>query len=466
MRATKLLCTLGPASESRIAELVDAGMEVARINCSHQGPAERDLLLASVREAASGAGRTVAVMADLSGPKVRLRELIEGVATLREGSRFILRGGEDPGDERGAATSHEGLGGDLEPGDRLLVSDGEVELRVLEAAGEVVTEVVRGGTVRSRAGVNAPSERLSVPAVTAKDREDLAWALDAGVDLVAQSFVRRAEDLEELRALMPDPQPLVVAKLETRPAVEDADRILAIADAVIVARGDLGVEAALEEIPVLQKDLVARSRAAGVPVVIATQMLESMVRAERPTRAEAGDVANAVFEGADGILLSAETAIGAHPVEAVRTASRIAEVAETLGARFVAPPPESRVAPADDARATCEAAADIAREGGAVAVACFTRTGRTAALLSAAWPRVPIVALSPDERVVRRLALFHGVVPRPCGVPDDTDQMLGMMEGALREAGCAGPGDPAVLVAATPFRQAHTNLLKVHRVAT
>jgi pyruvate kinase len=466
MRATKLVCTLGPASEGRVAELIEAGMDVARINCSHQGPAERDLLLAAVREAASEAGRTVAVMADLSGPKIRLRELREGTATLREGARFVLRGGEESGDEGGAATNYPGLAGDLEPGDRLLLSDGEVELRVAEITDEVVTEVVRGGTVRSRAGVNAPSERLRLPPVTARDGQDLAWALEAGVDMVAQSFVRRAEDLEQLRRLMGDAPPPVVAKLETRQAVEDVERILSVADAVIVARGDLGVEAELEEIPVLQKDLVARSRAAGVPVVIATQMLESMVREDRPTRAEAGDVANAVFEGADGILLSAETAIGAYPVEAVRTASRIAEVTETRGARFVAPPPETRAAPADDARATCEAAADIAREGGAVAVACFTRTGRTAALLSAAWPRVPIVALSPDERVVRRLALFHGVVPRTCGVPVDTDQMLAMMEGALRAAGCAAPGDPAVLVAAAPFGRAHTNLLKVHRVGT
>ena len=464
MRATKLVCTLGPASEGRIPDLVEAGMDVARINCSHQGPAERDRLLAEVREAAAASGRTVAVMADLSGPKVRLRELREGQATLKEGDRFVLRGGKEPGDERGAATNHAGLAADLEPGDRLLLSDGEVELRVAEVTEEVVTEVVRGGTVRSRAGVNAPSERLRVPPVTARDDRDLVWALQAGVDLVAQSFVRRAEDVEHLRRLMGDSPPPVVAKVETRQAVEDVERILLVADAIIVARGDLGVEADLEEIPVLQKELVARSRVSGVPVVIATQMLESMVESDRPTRAEVGDVANAVFEGADGILLSAETAIGAHPVEAVRTASRIAEVAETSGARFVAPPPGPRAAAADEARATCEAAADIAREGGAVAVACFTRTGRTAALLSAAWPRVPIVALSPDERIVRRLALYHGVLPRACGVPEDTDRMLAMMEGALREEGCAGPGDPAVLVASTPFLQAHTNLLKVHRM--
>jgi pyruvate kinase len=465
MRATKLVCTLGPASGDRIPALVEAGMDVARINCSHQGPEERDRLLRAVREAASRAGRPVAIMADLSGPKVRLREIGGGAVALAEGARFILGPGREPGDEEGAATSYEDLGADLEAGDRLLLSDGQVELRVAQSGDEVVTEVLRGGTVRSRAGLNAPSERLGVPAVTPKDREDLSWALGAGVDIVAQSFVRRPEDVEELRGLLEGVPPLLVAKLETRPAVESVEAILAVADGVVVARGDLGVEAALEEIPVLQKELVARARREGVPVVIATQMLESMVEEERPTRAEAGDVANAVFEGADGILLSAETAIGAHPEVVVRTAARILEVAESRGAAFIAPPPQGPSSP-DDARATCEAAADIAREGGAVAVACFTRTGRTAALLAAARPLVPIVALSPDEVVARRLALFHGVLPRTCVVPEDTDGMLTMMEAALREERCAGPGDPAVLVASTPFGRAHTNLLKVHRVGT
>jgi pyruvate kinase len=464
MRATKLVCTLGPASEDRIPDLVAAGMDVARINCSHQGPEERDRLLASVRRAASAAGRPVAVMADLSGPKVRLGEVRDGAVTLVEGERFVLRAEGDLGDRQGARTTYPGLAGDLEPGDRLLLSDGQVELRVVQSSGAVVTEVVRGGTIRSRAGVNAPSERLGVPPVTAKDREDLAWAVEAEVDLIAQSFVRRPEDVEALRGLLGDAPPLVVAKIETRPAVEAVDGILRLVDAVVVARGDLGVEAELEEIPVLQKELVVRARRAGVPVVIATQMLESMVEEDRPTRAEVGDVANAVFEGADGMLLSAETAIGAHPVEAVRTAARIAEVAEARGRRFVAPPPE-RPGPADEATAVSEAAADIAREGAATAVACFTRTGRTAALLSAARPGVPIVALSPEPRVVRRLALFHGVLPRACGLPGDTDEMLAMMDGALKASGCGESGDAAVLVASTPFGRARTNLLKLHRLA-
>ena len=463
MRGTKLICTLGPATEDRVAELVDAGMDVARINLTHQGPEERDRLVAAVREASAAAGKPVAVMADLSGPKVRLGELRGGEAVLRQGTRFTLRQGPAVGDETGAAASYPGLAGDLEAGDRISLADGEVELRVLDSDREVVAEVVLGGVITSRAGVNVPTERLTLPPVTEKDREDAAWAVSAGVDLVAQSFVRRAEDVHELRRLLGDRPPSVVAKIETRPAVVDAPRIAAAADAIIVARGDLGVEADLVEIPVLQKELVEAARDQGVPVIVATQMLESMVREPEPTRAEVGDVAGAVFEGADGILLSAETAVGAYPVEAARTAARIAETAETRGRRFVAEPPDPG-GPPDDAHATCEAAADIAREGGVVAVACFTRSGRTAALLSAARPLVPIVALSPDEGVVRRLPLYHGVVPRTCRMPTGTDDMLAMLDSALLETGAAAPGDQAVLVASTPFGQAHTNLLNVHRI--
>jgi pyruvate kinase len=465
MRATKLVCTLGPASQDRVPELLEAGMDVARINLTHQGPGVRDRLVTAVREASAASGRPVAVMADLPGPKVRLGELRGGQATLRQGARFVLRPDQGPGGDSGAATTYPGLGSDLEPGDRILLADGEVELRVNSAGDEVVTEVVRGGVVSSRAGVNVPSERLRLPAVTEKDRADAAWTASARIDLVAQSFVRRAEDVEDLRRLLGQPSPLVVAKIETRPAVEDVRRIAAAADAMIVARGDLGVEAELLEIPVLQRELVAAARSHRVPVMVATQMLESMVRDPEPTRAEVGDVAGAVFEGADGILLSAETAIGAHPVDAARTAGRIALIAETRGRRFVAQPSGPGTPPSDDAHATCEAAADVAREGVAVAVACFTRTGRTAALLSAARPGVPIVALSPDRSVVTRLPLFHGVVPRACRMPAGTDDMLAMLDSALLESACASSGDPAVLVASTPFGEAHTNLLKVHRVS-
>jgi pyruvate kinase len=465
VRATKLVCTLGPASASRVAELLAAGMDVARINCSHGTRQEHDSLLASVRRAAEQAGRPVGVLVDLSGPKVRLGRFAAGAVELAAGRWFVLRA--DPasaGDEEGVSTSHPGLAAELEPGDRVLLSDGEVELRVEATTGDVLTEVMQGGRVRSRAGVNVPAERLGLPAIGQKDRADVAWALSAGVDLVAQSFVRRAEDVAELRELLGRDGPRIVAKVETRAAVEDAARIVEASDALMVARGDLGVEASPEEIPVLQKELVFGARIAGVPAVVATQMLESMVDSPRPTRAEVGDVANAVFEGADAILLSAETAIGSHPVEAAATAVRIATVAEERGARFLPPPVERAGPPPSDAHAVARAAADIAREGGAVAVACFTRTGRTAALLAAARPRVPILALSPEASVVRGLTLHRGVLPRACVAPGSTDQMLDVMDRLLRQVGLAGPGDAVVLVASTPFGQARTNLLKVHRL--
>ncbi|HEX2032375.1 MAG TPA: pyruvate kinase [Actinomycetota bacterium] len=466
MRATKVVCTLGPATAGRVAELVRAGMDVARINCSHGTRADHDRLLGEVRRAADEAGRAVGVMADLSGPKVRLGELRGGQVTLEGGGRFELRPDGAAGDASGAPVSYGRLGEDLDRGDRILLADGAVELRVVEAGRTLLTEVVRGGTVRSRAGVNIPSERLAMPAITEKDRTDAAWALEAGVDLVAQSFVRGAADVIALRGLLGERPPLVVAKIETRPAVEDADAILAASDAAIVARGDLGVEASIEEIPVLEKDLVARAGRAGVPVIVATQMLESMVAAPRPTRAEASDVANAVFEGADAIMLSAETAIGRYPVEATATAGRIARVAETAGQRFLAEPLDRGGPPPSDPHAVARSAAEIARDGGAVAVACFTRTGQTAALLAAARPRVPIVALSTDEHVVRGLTLHRGVLPQACRAPLDTDDMIRTMDRRLREAGFARLGDATVLVASIPFGEARTNLLKLHRVGS
>jgi pyruvate kinase len=463
MRATKLVCTLGPASEAAVPAMVDAGMDVARINCSHGSREDHDRLLGAVRAASSAAGRHVGVLADLSGPKVRLGELADGQVTLQTGARFDLRS-DGAGDATGAPTSYPGLAEDLEPGDRILLADGAGELEVLEAGGEtVVTRVVRGGVVRSRAGVNVPSERLGIPAVTEKDERDLAWALQAGVDMIAQSFVRRAEDVRTLASLLPAPRPLLVAKIETSSAVGDAEAIIHEADAVMVARGDLGVETALEEIPVVQKRLVAMANAAATPVVVATQILESMISSPRPTRAEAGDVAGAAFDGADAILLSAETAIGAYPVEAVATATRILETAETQGREFL---PAGREPGQLDLEELplARAAAVLAHRGNARAVVVFTRTGLTARLVTAARPGVPIYAFSPDPAAVGRLTLFHGVSPMPIGHPEDTDGMINGMEYQLWKRGLAAPGDLVVMVASSPAGQTHANLLKMHRV--
>jgi pyruvate kinase len=463
MPATKLVCTLGPASAERVPELVAAGMSVARINLTHGGRDEHEALLRAVRAAAEEAGRSVGVMTDLSGPKVRLGELDGGEVVLRAGERFVLRPDGATGDATGAAVSHPGLGGDLEAGDRVLLADGAVELRVSETGGEVVTEVLRGGRIRSRAGVNVPSERLSLPAITPKDEEDIRWVLEARVDMVAQSFVRHDYDVRALAGLLGDPRPLLVAKVETRPAVDAAESILESADAVMVARGDLGVETAIEEIPVLQKRLVALANAMAKPVIIATQMLESMTRSPQPTRAEASDAAGAAFEGADAILLSAETAVGDHPVEAVRTAARILEVAETDGASFLPRPGEMESVAAQEV-GLARAAAVVAERDRAAAIACYTLSGTTARLLSAARPRVPVVAFSPDPRIVGRLTLFRGVTPVLAEEAPDTDAMIELMDRRVREVAGITPGQHVVMVASSPAGRAHANLLKLHRV--
>ena len=465
MRATKLLCTIGPASEGRLGELVDAGMNVARINCSHGTRDDHERLLRAVREATRAAGVPIGILADLSGPKVRLGEIEGGGMALATGARFTLSGdGAAPGNAVAAGTTHAGLASDLRPGDRILLADGAVELRAIEAAGgDVVTEVVRGGTVRSRAGVNIPSERLSLPAVTPKDEADLAWALEAGVDMIAQSFVRAAEDCDRLLSLMPATRPLLLAKIETSPAVAEAAAILRRADAIMVARGDLGVEASIEEIPVIQKRLVEQARAVAVPVIIATQMLESMTSSPRPTRAEASDVAGAVFEGADAILLSAETAIGSYPVEAARTAARVLEVAETAGEPYV-PRRRHEDHPEMEEAPLAQAAAVLARQGRARAVVCFTQSGLTARLVSSARPGTPIHAFSPEPATVGQLTLMHGVNPAPIDPPEDLDGMIASMEARTLESGAVAVGDSVVMVASSPAGQAHANLLKVHRV--
>jgi pyruvate kinase len=341
-----------------------------------------------------------------------------------------------------------------------------VELRVVERTeAGLGTEVVRAGEVRSRAGVNVPSERLGLPAISDKDQRDLAWALEAGVDMVAQSFVRRALDVRALRHLCGTLGPLLVAKIETRAAVEDAQQVIDDADAVMVARGDLGVETALEEIPVIQKTLVSLANRAAKPVVIATQMLESMIRSPQPTRAETSDTAGAVFDGADAILLSAETAIGDHPVEAARTAARILDVAEVRGRAFL--PRGREPDPLElEELPLAKATAFLATREEAVAVVCFTSSGLTARLISAARPGVPIFAFSPDVGARGRLTLFHGVVSVTIEPPADTDAMIESMDRGLREAGLAGPGERVIMVASSPAGRTHANLLKVHQVGS
>jgi pyruvate kinase len=466
--------------------LIEAGMSVARLNFSHGNEADHRRAATTVRQAATALGRPVALLADMPGPKVRVSELVRGSITLRDGSRLLIRGYDAPGDETVISTSHQDLGADLVAGDRVLLADGAVELRVVATGDLIETEVVRGGTVRSGAGVNIPSQRLTLPAITDRDRRALEIALSIGVDFVAQSFVRRAADLVSLRSLLGRHRVGLVAKLETRAAVEDLEAILTRADAVMVARGDLGVEIPYEEIPLVQKRIVAMAVAAGRPVIVATQMLESMTAHTRPTRAEASDVTTAVLEGADAVMLSAETAIGRHPIEAAEAAMRICGFAESNGAAYETRIERTRAFPrpvVDDARplttgtdpeheaepraawAVAGAAAELSDRDPAIgALACYTTTGRTAALLAAARPHKPILALSADPVVVRRLALHRGVIAGRAEQPDDTDAIVTLIDGAVREMLGLSPGDSVVVVAGSPVGHALTNVLRVHRL--
>jgi len=463
-RRTKLVCTVGPATVNRIDELVAAGMDVARVNFSHGTPDARTRAARSVQAAAERSGRAIALLADLAGPKVRLGELVDDEVTLEPGAPFRLRpGGDMPGSSAGADVSQASLAVDLRPGDRILLADGAVELRVVAVADEVETEVVRGGLIRSHAGVNVPAARLSVPGLTEQDRADAGHAVELGAHYLAQSFVRRAADVAELRRLLGPAGPPIVAKIETRPAIDAFDAICDVADAVMVARGDLGVELPYEEVPILQKQLVRRALDRGIPTIVATQMLESMIASPRPTRAEASDVANAIFDGSDAIMLSGETAIGAYPILAAEAAARIIGLCETRGTAHLAAGAAPRADTDADALAYA-ASALAAADRDVVAIACYTRTGRTARIIAALRPRVPILAYSPEPAVVAQLALVHGVDARTCMPPTDVDGRLGLMAWLLDEDASLPAGSAVVLVASTARPGSGPNLLEVHRV--
>lgn len=446
-------------------ELIDAGMDVARLNFSHGSAVGRAAAARVVRRSSAEAGRPVALLADLSGPKIRLGALDGDVVTLVPGARFELRGrvGQGRGDRTGAAVTYQRIARDVKPGDAILLADGAVQLRVIATDEAVTTEVIQGGTIRSRQGVSIPSDRVSTPALTRKDRADVPDALALGVDYVAQSFVRSAADVLTLRELLGRDGPPIIAKIETRAAIDAFDAILDVVDAVMIARGDMGVELPYEEVPIVQKQLVRRALDRGIASVVATQMLESMIVSPRPTRAEASDVANAVFDGTDAIMLSGETAIGAHPVLAAAAAVRVIRLCEERGAEHLADGASAQVS--DDAGALAFAAVALAgADPDIAAIACYTRSGRTARMLSALRPRIPIHAFSPDPVVVSRLALIHGVLPRRCVPPSETAGRLGLMAWLLRESHALPAGAAVALVASTAEPGSGPNLLEVHRL--
>jgi pyruvate kinase len=462
LRRAKIVCTIGPAVASRekIAELCEAGMDVARLNYSHgtaEGHAE---MLSLVRDESARLGRPIAVLQDLCGPKIRTGTA--GPTAALSGQEVWLASGD--GDEQTIGVSYKSLAQDVRAGDSILLGDGHVELSVTAVeSGRVRARVEHGGALRPRMGVNLPSRRVRLPALTEKDRRDLLAGLGMGVDYVALSFVKSAADVEELRELCVKagrPTP-IVAKIETPEAVEAVESIVAAADAVMVARGDLGVELPPEQVPVVQRMLLATCRSLRKPVIVATEMLQSMVSAPRPTRAEASDVAGAVFGGADALMLSAETASGEHPIRACKMMDRIIRRAES--SPYFSPQPSERGDGTPEAIA--HAACDLARAVGARAIVALTESGGTARLVSKARPSVPVLAFSPDQKTLRRLALFWGVTPGSLDVVTDIEILLRRTEQALRERALVQPGDRYVVVYGAPIGQrGSTNAVRVEQV--
>lgn len=445
-RRTKIVATIGPAcDEPRVLERVlAAGVDVARLNASHGELPELARRLAAIRAWAATSGRVVGLLLDLPGPKLRVGEMAPGTV-LVEGSEFVLSAGEGAGDAARACVSWDGLAADVSEGDRILLDDGDLELRVLSArGGDVVTSVVRGGVLGSHKGVNVPGVSLRVDGVTPRDLELLAWGLDAGVDLIAQSFVRSARDVERLRAAMGDRVVPIVAKVEKYEALGDLDAIVVAADAVMVARGDLAVETSPESVPPAQRRIVETCRQAGRPVVVATQMLESMTHAPSPTRAEASDVATAVFEGADAVMLSEETAIGEFPVEAVETMDRVCRAAEDAGPSVPVPPGEAAAG-----SPVAAAAVALARDTGARVIVTATSSGATARAVASLRPPQPVLAVTPHASVAGSLSIVWGVI---CAVVAHTrtiEETTRTAVDAARGLGLAGAGERAVLTAGT-----------------
>ncbi|HEX2295356.1 MAG TPA: pyruvate kinase, partial [Actinomycetota bacterium] len=452
----KIVATVGPASRSRgvLRELVAAGVDVVRLNLAHPSPEAHAQAARIAREEAAAAGRVVAVLADLPGPKIRTGPVVGGEVLLEAGGALDLTTEAVEGDEHRVTTSLAALPEIVTRGDQVFLADGEIVLEVVAAEGtEVRTNVVRGGVLRSRKGMHLPEHEGRIEAFTERDRESLRDAVDLRADLVGLSFVRDAEDLRRVRAELPDDDPpLLVAKIETRSAVENLAEIVEEADAVMVARGDLGIQTELPELPLLQKRIIRSCNCAGKPVITATQMLESMTRAPLPTRAEVADVANAVLDGTDALMLSEETAVGDRPVDVVETMDRIIEAAERSASDHASPVSESlggdRVSWAT-AHAGVQAALDLR----AAAILCPTRSGSTALKVAAFRPPMPIVGISPFSHPRAMLALAWGVTPLgsaselPQGAPgEDVDVAVK----AAVAAGTVTPGDVVVVVAGGP----------------
>lgn len=472
MRKTKIVCTIGPASESVevLTALIRNGMNVARLNFSHGTYDEHAARIRNIREAAKAAEKMVAILLDIKGPKIRTGLIQNDQAELKEGKYITLTTEEVLGTAERISISYKGLPEDVKPGSRLLIDDGLIGLQVEKLDGsEILCRVINGGLLKNRKGINAPGVRLRIPSVTEKDIADIKFGIEQGVDLIAASFVRKASDVLDVRRVLEEGNAVmdIIAKIEAEEALDRLDEILEVADGLMVARGDLGVEIATEEVPLWQKIMIEKANRAGKPVITATQMLDSMERNPRPTRAEASDVANAIFDGTDAIMLSGETAAGKYPVQAVETMARIAERAE-LALRENVVPAKKRVWEDEHSvtAALSQAVGTIAKDLKAKAIVTPTESGHTARMVSKHRPESPIIAVTPREDVARRLLLSHGVFPVVVEESNSTDEMLESAVAGALQSGLVKHGDLVVITAGVPVGQpGTTNLLKVHTIS-
>jgi pyruvate kinase len=473
MRKTKIIATLGPAcsSEDVVYRLLTCGVDVFRLNFSHGTPEDRERIIKTVRDTAMAIGRYIPIIGDIQGPKIRIGD-VDGVVQLQNGQTFVITTEKVRGDAQHVSTPFTPLPREVQIGHRILINDGLVELVVTSLdANSVTTRVVHGGPISSKKGMNLPDSELTIPAITDKDREDVKFAVDHKLDYIAASFIRRRSDIEGLRQLLHDlggSELNVIAKLEKPQAIDNLEDILDVSDGVMVARGDLGVELPPEDVPIVQKKILAEASRWGRFAITATQMLESMTTASRPTRAEASDVANAIFDGSDAVMLSAETASGMYPVEAVQMMARIVTAAEAN--RELQPfkrDPFRKSTETDEFTDALAGAANYAAEQlDAKFIVVFTQTGFAARLMSKFRPRPPIIALTPSSWVARRMNILWGVQPlvlKDAG--EFHEQIVDRVDDYLLSRDIVSPGDRLVIMMGSPlYQRAKTNLLRVHRV--
>jgi pyruvate kinase len=467
MRRAKIVCTLGPAVESpeKVRELIAAGMNMARLNLSHGGYSEHQHRLDQVRAAAAEAGVPIAILVDLQGPKIRLARFKDGPHDLARGDVFTITTDEVEGTKERVGTTYKGLPGDCKAGDRILIDDGKVTVEVTAVKGnDVITKVIEPGAVSNNKGINLPGVAVSVPALSEKDMDDLRWGLKAGADFIALSFVRNADDIKDVHRIMDEEgiRVPVIAKIEKPQAVDNLVSIVDAFDGIMVARGDLGVELPIEDVPLVQKRCVELARDAAKPVIVATQMLDSMITNSRPTRAEATDCANAVLDGADALMLSGETSVGEFAIEAVQTMSRIIQRTEEGGLERIRP---LKHEPRTKGGAITKAAVEVGAIVGAKYLVAFTQSGDSARRMSRLRSPIPILALTPDRGTYNRLALSWGVEPMITPVVSHTDEMVKQVDGLLLESKRTTIGDSVIIVAGSPPGiPGSTNAMRVHRM--